>query len=391
MARRRWQQGQHYQEGIYWKIRYYEDFISKEGKLGRRKARPINIGPASGPGRMTEKQALKRKSEIMREVNEDSHHPQSLMTLNEYIEFKFVPDHVIHCKPAGQKHYQHIIDKHVRPAVGEIKLRDLRVDHVRALIGAKAKDYSNQTLKHIRTVLRTIIQHAKDGAYFTGDNPAAVRIKLPDRPSKRVEAYTWNEARAILQQLPSPVFEMVFLSITTSMNVAELCGLRVGRVNLSNEPRWIEGLQVPAMAIAVRENFYAGKYGSVKTGARYRNLPVPPPLIDKLGLLCEGKAADAPVFANKTGRKPIDSHNVTNRLFAKLSKALGIKVNWHRFRHCNATFTDFVGMDTADRVQMMGHGSERMTQHYTHPFERQREGAGVIAERLLESREGSVQ
>ena len=383
MARRRWQQGQLYKEGRYWKVRYYEDYITKDGKIGRRKARPINIGPAEGPGRLTEKQALKKKAEIMREVNEDSHHPQSLMTLNEYIEYKFIPDHVIHCKPAGQKHYAYIIEKHIEPTIGEMELRDLKVDHVRKLIGAKARDYSRQTLKHIRTVLRTVIDHARDAGYFVGDNPAAAKIKLPDREPKRVEAYTWEEARLILKHLPSPIYEMAFLSVTTSLNVAELLGVRVGCVNLSDERCQRSGEVLPASSIAVRENYYEGKYGSLKAGSRRRFVAIPSPITGPLAVLCKGKPADAPLFANRTGRKPIDPHNVTNRLFKKLTGLLGIKVNWHRFRHCNATFTDFLGMETADRKHMMGHASDGTTAHYTHPFERLRVGSEAIAEKLL--------
>ncbi len=201
-------------------MRYYEDFISADGKLGRRKARPINIGPNDGPGRLTEKQALKRKAEIMREVNEDSHHPQSLMTIRELVDRKFRPQHIVMCKPAGRKHYEHLLRSHILPALGDVRLRDLNTDMVRGLIAAKSRHYSRQTLKHIHTVLRTMIDFAKDGDHFTGENPAAVKIKLPDDEPQRVQAYTWQEARLILDHVPSPVQEMIFLSVTGSCNVA---------------------------------------------------------------------------------------------------------------------------------------------------------------------------
>jgi len=42
----------------------------------------------------------------------------------EYVEYKFISEHVIHCKPVGQKYYAHTIDKHIDPTIGEIRLRD---------------------------------------------------------------------------------------------------------------------------------------------------------------------------------------------------------------------------------------------------------------------------
>jgi integrase len=386
MARRRWQQGQLYQQGRYWKVRYYEDYITTDGQLARRKARPVNIGPCVGPGKLTEKQALKRKAEVMAEVNENSHHPQSIMTVSEFVETKFRPQYIILCKPAGRKHYEYLLSAHILPALGDMQLRDVKPDHVRALIAAKSRSYSRQTLKHIKTTLRTLIQHAKDGGHFTGENPAAVRMRLPEGEARRVQAYTWEEAKQILDHLPTPIWEMVLLSTATSLNVAELCGIRVKRVNLSPTPALIDGEVVPGLSVAIRENFYEGKYGSLKAGKRRRNVPIPPVLTPKLAALCEKKEPDHPLFANQSGLYPVDAHNTTNRLFRNLSQQLGVKVNWHRFRHTHATFTDEMGMDPADRQALLGHGSRAMTDWYTHPFERQRAGANAIAEKLLERR-----
>ena len=391
MARRRWQQGQLYREGRYWKVRYYEDYIDGDsGQLKRRKARPINIGPCEGVGRLTEKQALKRKAEIMREVNEDSHHPQSLMTIRELVDRKFRPQHIVLCKPAGQKHYEHILRSHIMPALGDLALRDLTADMVRGLIAAKSRHYSRQTLKHVRTVLRTVIDFAKEGGHFTGENPAAVKIRLPDAEPQRIQAYTWQEARLILDHLPSPVHEMAFLSATVSCNVAELCGIRVGRVNFKSTPALIDGELAPGYSVAIRENYYEGEYGTLKNGKRRRNVPIPPTLLPKLEALCGGKQDHHALFSNSGGVKPIDAHNVSNRLFKKLSAKLGIKVNWHRFRHSHATFSNEIGMEMADRQAMGAWATESMAAHYTHPFERQQTGASVIAEKLLESA-GTVQ
>jgi hypothetical protein len=58
MARRRLQQnGDLYQQGGWWKLRWREDQIDGRGKQKRGWSRPVWIGPAEGPQRLTEKQA----------------------------------------------------------------------------------------------------------------------------------------------------------------------------------------------------------------------------------------------------------------------------------------------------------------------------------------------
>jgi integrase len=90
---------------------------------------------------------------------------------------------------------------------------------------------------------------------------------------------------------------------------------------------------------------------------------------------------------------PVDTHNVSNRIFKPLSAQLGFRINWHRVRHTHATWTDEMMIDGHLRASMMGHASERMTARYTHPFERQRQIAEAIAERIFgaASPDGKVQ
>jgi integrase len=115
--------------------------------------------------------------------------------------------------------------------------------------------------------------------------------------------------------------------------------------------------------------------GSVKTGNRYRTVPLPEIVVESLRRLREapGPAGpDDPVFASRNGT-PIDANNTRNRVFKRAGDALGFHVNWHAFRHTAATWAEAVGMAMSDRVAMMGHGSASMTQYYTHEdLDRQR-------------------
>ncbi len=173
--------------------------------------------------------------------------------------------------------------------------------------------------------------------------------------------------------------------LATSLNGAELCGIRNRRVNLSDRPSVSSDERdvTPAWSIAIREDYTHGVYVDTKTGNRRRNVPIPQYLRPNIAALSEGKAPEQALFLNQRETGPIDMHNITNRLFKRIGLKLGLKVNWHRFRHTNATLLDELEMDPEDCRRMLGHGSLAMTEHYTHPHQRLQLGADAALERLF--------
>jgi hypothetical protein len=77
---------------------------------------------------------------------------------------------------------------------------------------------------------------------YANDSPASdVEIGVVAR--KELRALTFDQAGAPLDELKSPVRDMVLLALTTSMNVAEILGLRRKRVNLTGDrlhSRWTQ-------------------------------------------------------------------------------------------------------------------------------------------------------
>lgn len=390
--RRRWQTGglekRPTKNPKYWAVRPYEDFIDANGKIKRRRGSVIPIGPCAGPGKMTEKEARKRMAAIMVEVNFNSHAPQSLMTVAQFVERSFRPLHIAFCKPAGVAHYEYIIGRHVLPALGEVALRDVQPEDIRRLIAAKATTYSRETVMKIKATLHSIFQHAFESKLVQG-NPAAIRIKMPEKDRARVVAYTWDEARLVLRHLKPPVSVMCLLSAGTSLNVAELCGIRVGRINLTDKPQLLGADLVQPFSIAVRENYYRGEYGSLKTGRRRRDVAIPSGLIAAVKQLAQGRKPHEPLFMARTGR-PLDSHNIAARIFRPLAAKLGVRVTWHRWRHAHATFRTLLGAEAHDVQAGMGHGSQAMTARYVNTYERQKADGDLIVERLLGVEKGAV-
>jgi integrase len=141
----------------------------------------------------------------------------------------------------------------------------------------------------------------------------------------------------------------------------------------------VDGEAVPSYRAAVRFTYTAGELGLVKTGHRYRTVPMSKPVVAALSALRRSSPFSGPddyVFVNRAGG-PVDAHNISNRIFRKTGKALlarsqgtvdrrfqlceskpgrlhrtqgvesrwadydsrwGAKINWHSFRHTAATW-----------------------------------------------------
>lgn len=95
-------------------------------------------------------------------------------------------------------------------------------------------------------------------------------------------ALSFETAGSLIAALPFMVRTIVLRVIVTSMNVAEIFGLRWKRVNLTDKPRTVDGMNLPQYCLFVTENYYKGKFGSVKKPARRRKRELSTAVVDAL-------------------------------------------------------------------------------------------------------------
>ena len=351
-----------------WKLRWHEDRIGKGGTLERGWSRTVHVGPSVGSVRLTEREARRIAWEnFLSKLDAATSTPSSVMTVSRFVEQCFLPEHVAMLKRSGRLHYQSML-KHVLAGLGRERVRDVTMDQVQRLVSSLLRrNYSVQTAAHARNVVSAVFTHAKKKGWFAGENPASL-VRLPEMVRKEAHALTFEQARALLEALKSPVRELVMFAILTSMNVAEVLGLQWKRVNLSEDYATVDGEPIPPMTIAVRRQWYRGEYGSVKARSRRRNIPIPVALRDVLIQMRQRKSwtgLEDPVFAARTGR-PLDEHNIARRYLKPAGAKLGMPwLSWHCFRRTHTTLSHELGMAFMDRMAMMGHTEARMTALYT--------------------------
>ncbi len=415
MGRRRLQQkGDLYEQGGWWKLRWREDQLDRDGKAKYGWSRPVTLGPSEGRGKFTETQARRIAWENhLSRLDQNMRTPQSVMTVREFVERKFLPEHVAMLKPGGRAHYavhltialDGVPDVKVRSrkktkakpgesaplpieikrvfGLGSIRLRDVTTEDCQRLVSAAiSRGYSVQYATHIRNAVSAIFTHADSKDWFNGRNPAK-RVNLPEMERRDLHALTFEQVTALIGALDSFSATMVQCAVLTSMNVAEILGLKWRRLNLTDQWSTVDGESLPPMHIAVREQFYLRQYGSLKRGSRRRNVPVPPELAQSLSVLRVGATfagPDDPVFASLSGR-PIDERNILRRKILPAAKALGMPwLGWHDLRRTFSTLADQVGMSRGERQAVMGHAHGSMTDHYTKtPSEQARQSIEKMA------------
>ena len=414
MARRRLQQkGDLYRSGGYWMLRWHEDQIKANGEFKRGWSRSVSIGPCEGPGAFTEKEAQRLAWENhLSRLDQNNRTPQSIMTVREFVERKFLPDHVDYKKHGGQAHYRSqlpfvldgVPDKKIarggktrfKPGeepplvrralgIGDMRLRDVQREHLQRLVGTMlSRGYSVQSAKHVKTVASAIYTHAQEEGWFNGPNPAKY-VKLPEMKRATPHALSFQQVVGeLLQQLTRVARLMVFLAIMTSMNVAEICGLRWKRINLTAEPIIMDDELLPPFIAGVREQWYKGQWGSVKAKARRRNVLLPQWAVAELQELRQRKSwvgPEDPVFAGARGN-PLCENAIVQRHLKPVGRKMGMPwLSWHDLRRTFATLADLEKISIGERKELMGHGRAEMTLQYTHIPSQQ---VSEVLERLSE-------
>jgi integrase len=316
------------------------------------------------------------------------------MTIADFVERAFVPEHVAMKRASGQTHYQAILKHvltpegvesvfhageerlHIRlkavpdwPYLDNVRLRDARPDHVQRLIeAALAHGYSTQTAKHIRSVVSAIFVHAMKKGCFQGENPAGP-VALPKMTRKDAPALTLAQVKEVLAAMQHPEKEMTLMAILTGMNGAEICGLQWKRVNLTDGWREVDGEAIPPRTIAVRQQWYRGELCGLNAPSRLRNLPIPEPLLAVLMGLARRAAFRGPgdfVLVSRAGT-PINRQHIAARRLKSIGLGLRMPwLSWHVFHRTHTALAYQLGIRSLDMIMRQPDVNPSTARHLEH-------------------------
>ena len=279
-------------------------------------------------------------------------------------------------KHSTQKNHMHILHKHLLPKFGKLAVSDVRRQDVQAYVAELARaQYAPKTIDHIHDVLSAVLRTAVKWGHLP-DNPAH-GVDLPALRTVRPKwVLTPAQGLALLECLPVLPKTIVGAALLTGLRRGELFGLRWKAFDE----------QTPALAIV--EAVYEGEFGTPKTAAGVRTIPISEALSQ---LLRNWKARskriepDALVFSTRSG-KPISPNNILRRFVFPACDALKLPhATWLTFRRTYCSWAHDKGVPQKIVSDLMGHVNVNITLNvYTQVLDESvRQAANRIGEELF--------
>jgi integrase len=258
-----------------------------------------------------------------------------------------------HIRPATWKSYEENIRLHINPAIGHIKLKDLKSSDLQRHYNDKFRNgrvdgtggLSARSVQLIHAPIHAALKQAMNEGLIMRNVSEAT--KLPRGEKKDIKVLTPDEQGNFLTVLSNDRLGIVFLvDLGTGLRVSELLALQWQDVDL--EAKTIRVHQaLTRVRIEGQPTKTALRFQPLKTANSKRSISLPEPVV--IGLrhhkarqneeklrAGQGYTDHGLVFCSELGQ-PIDPRNLTRKLDQLLQKAGVPRTNMHALRHTYAT------------------------------------------------------
>ncbi|GAB3480063.1 site-specific integrase [Amycolatopsis cihanbeyliensis] len=267
--------------------------------------------------------------------------------------------------PGTEETYSSILERHVLPGLGELRVREVTVARADRFLGAISSSAGVPTAKSARSVLSGLLGYAaRHGAI--GTNPVRDTRPLSTGRSKEPRALTAEERALWLAQLEADE-KAVRWDLPDLSRFMMATGIRVGEALAL----YWEDVDFAEAAVAIDYTVVRRKGKGLvrkptKTAAGERLLPLPSWAVAMLAArhrvaLEESHPASSPVFPSTEGglRDPSNTLRVLRE--ARGSEGFAW-VTSHVFRKTAATVLDEAGLSARVIADQLGHARPSMTQ-----------------------------
>jgi len=338
----------------------------------------------------TKAAAESRLAELLVGVEKGSYvKPPHTLTLSEYLS-EWLQSHAeLHCRPRTAEGYRLIVSRYLKPALGGVRLSQLRPHHISNYCSAAVhRGLSNRTvLHHYRLLHKALKDSVKLG--LIGVNPCdgvdapkpvdrEMKILLPDEVSKFL---------SVAQKTPWPCYYLFYTLLLTGLRRSEELALTWGSIDLE------------LCILSVTQTLHklsGGKYviQPPKTRRSRRQIDMPPSLALLLRdyrsevetqrlLLGKSLTDNGFVFAHPDGT-PLDPSSITH-VFVKMVRKAGLKLRLHDLRHSYASIMLAAGINVKAISESLGHANIGITLDiYSHLLPGVGKAAAERFEKLLE-------
>ena len=301
----------------------------------------------------------------------------------------FIPQYLENVKeemtPNTMTAYKRVIDCFIIPALGHLKLKEIKPMHIQKFVnllatgdyrqdGKEGEKYAPSTVRRYYVVLQSIMHNAYSLELIPSNPADGKKIKLPSIGEQKTQIYTPDELAEMLECLKDEtlMFQiLIHLAINTGCRRGELVALQWSDINFDTG------------VINISKSAYCAKGQPIgikdtKTG-KSRKVAIPQYCIDMLikykaeqnerkAILGTAWEGDDWIFIQDLGG--IMYPTTPTLTFTKFLKRHNLPhKKFHALRHTSATLALINGINIKSVAARLGHSQLKTTDRYVHAIE----------------------
>jgi integrase len=286
--------------------------------------------------------------------------------------------------------YRLYIERDIAPALGAVRLGDLRPGHVEKLLrDLRTAGRGPTTIRRIHATLRSALTFARRARLVPYN--AATDVALPSASPAKVRPWEPAELAAFLDHTSEHRLGALFeVMAFTGLRRGEACALRWSDIDLEHGVIIVRSqlVEVGGRAVEGKPKTRSGEDRRVDIGQRTIGALMAHRLVQdaERATWGAGYRDDGRVFAREDGSDLVPSQ--VTKIFARLTGSAGLRpVRLHDLRHGAASLMLAGGADIAVVSKRMGHSSIRVTvDTYSHLLSGVGRQAADAAEALVRPR-----
>ncbi len=258
-------------------------------------------------------------------------------------------------KQTTQDKYKFLIEKHIKPELGNVKLNRISSVMINKFIDSKTQCLSNSYVRTMAIIIKSALELGIKEQFVFMTN---LDIHLPKQSKHELQILSVAEQSSlekyILNNLDFTTLG-IYISLYAGLRIGEVCALKWSDIDFENNI-----IKVNSTIIRVKDT--NGKsyddIGTAKTDASIRDIPISNKLL--IPLLKIKKLSKSP-FVVSTKMGFVNKRTFEYR-YHKIMKSAGVTdVNFHALRHSFATRCIECGVDVKSLSEILGHSNVSVT------------------------------
>ncbi|MCL1999763.1 MAG: site-specific integrase [Turicibacter sp.] len=280
----------------------------------------------------------------------------------------------IRLKESSFVKYHNLINKHIKPILGNRPLSEITNAAISEFVANKLKITENpqplslQTVKILLSIIKSALRFAQNESLIANVN---INVTLPKEKPSNMRVLSIDEQTVLEKYLCADMDESklgVYLCLYTGLRIGEVCALLWSDISLNSGVLTVNRTMQRIQIIGNSDTRTKIITTDPKSNFSARTIPLPQCLIDKLQEFRPKSDINDRYLLTGQINKYIEPRTLQNRLKYYLSHC-GVKnANFHALRHTFATRCVALGFEIKTLSEILGHSNVHTTlDTYVHP------------------------